>query len=45
MATITWLHLSDFHLRAGELREWNQNIVLKSLVEDVQEQMAGEAVS
>lgn len=34
--TITWLHLSDFHFRATEQHTWNEPIVLRALLEDVQ---------
>ena len=37
MAAITWLHLSDLHLRAEERHAWNEDIVLRKLVEDVTE--------
>ncbi len=40
MNTITWLHLSDFHFRAGEQHVWNENIVLDALLEDVRDRMA-----
>lgn len=39
MSTITWLHLSDFHLKADKLSKWDQDIVLRSLLEDVQERI------
>lgn len=32
--TITWLHLSDLHLRRG--REWSQDVVLASLLRDIE---------
>lgn len=35
MNTITWLHLSDLHFRAGEQHTWDENIVLEALLEDV----------
>lgn len=34
--TITWLHLSDFHFRATEQHTWNENVVLRALLEDIQ---------
>ncbi len=37
MAAITWLHLSDLHFRAGEQHTWDQNIVLRKLLDDVRE--------
>jgi hypothetical protein len=40
MNTITWLHLSDFHFRAGEQHTWNENIVLDALLVDVRERIA-----
>ncbi len=40
MNTITWLHLSDFHFRAGEQDVWNENIVLDALLDDVRGRMA-----
>lgn len=36
---ISWLHFSDFHLR--EKVKWSQDVVLKSLLEDVQERHSG----
>ena len=35
MPTITWLHLSDLHFKADALTKWDQDIVLRSLLEDV----------
>jgi 3',5'-cyclic AMP phosphodiesterase CpdA/tetratricopeptide (TPR) repeat protein len=37
MSTITWLHLSDLHFREGELHTWNEDVVLRSLLKDVEE--------
>ena len=42
--TITWLHLSDFHFRASEQHTWNENIVLRALLEDVQVCIAKEGL-
>jgi hypothetical protein len=39
MSTITWLHLSDLHFRAGELHKWDQDIVLRALMNDVRERI------
>lgn len=36
---ISWLHLSDFHLRAN--LEWSQDVVLRSLLEDVTARYSG----
>ncbi len=36
MSTITWLHLSDLHFRAGEGHTWDRDIVLRKLVDDVE---------
>ncbi len=38
-ARITWLHLSDFHFRKNAA--WSQDVVLKSLLEDVCARYAG----
>jgi predicted phosphodiesterase len=38
-ARLTWLHLSDFHLR--KKIAWSQDVVLKSLLEDVRGRYAG----
>jgi predicted phosphodiesterase len=38
--TITWLHLSDLHFNASRLQAWNQDIVLKKLLDDLREQIA-----
>lgn len=38
-ARLTWLHLSDFHLR--EKIAWSQDVVLKGLLEDVRTRYAG----
>ena len=37
MSTITWLHLSDLHFR--EQHAWDEDIVLRALLKDVQECM------
>ena len=31
MSTITWLHLSDLHFRAGERHTWDEDIVLREI--------------
>jgi formylglycine-generating enzyme required for sulfatase activity/predicted MPP superfamily phosphohydrolase len=36
MSSITWLHLSDLHFRAGERHAWDEDIVLRALLDDVQ---------
>jgi len=38
MSTITWLHLSDLHLKPA--RKWDEDIVLKTLLVDVRGQIA-----
>lgn len=40
MSDINWLHLSDFHFRTenspkGKVEDYNREVVLKSLLEDV----------
>ena len=35
--TITWLHLSDLHFRTDELARWNEAVVLRTLIEDIEE--------
>jgi predicted MPP superfamily phosphohydrolase len=37
MATMTWLHLSDLHFRTGEGHTWDEDIVLRALLDDVRE--------
>ena len=37
MSKVTWLHLSDLHFRATEQYEWDANIVLQGLLNDIQE--------
>ena len=39
MSTITWLHLSDLHFRQGEQHEWDEDIVLRKFLDDVQERI------
>jgi len=39
VSRITWLHLSDLHLRAGEQTTWDSNIVLRKLLDDIAAQM------
>lgn len=39
MTFITWLHLSDFHFHTDELRAWDEDIVLRSLLVDLQTMM------
>lgn len=36
MSAITWLHLLDLHFRAGERHTWDEDIVLRALLDDVQ---------
>lgn len=36
--TISWLHLSDFHIRAE--KEWEQDVVLNSLAEDIKDRFS-----
>ena len=35
MAAITWLHLSDLHFRAEAGHAWDEDVVLRALLEDV----------
>ena len=35
MSTITWLHLSDLHFRAKGQHKWDEDIVLRALLDDV----------
>lgn len=35
MNTVTWLHLSDLHFRAGEQHTWDRNIILRELLDDI----------
>ena len=44
MSKITWLHLSDLHFRKGEKHSWDENIVLRALLVDVQEQIMTSAL-
>ena len=44
MATITWLHLSDFHFRSDERQRWDENIVLHALLSDVQERIVSDGL-
>jgi len=44
MSAITWLHLSDLHFRKGEQQTWNRDIVLRTLLDDVCEQIASEGL-
>jgi 3',5'-cyclic AMP phosphodiesterase CpdA len=37
MSTITWLHLSDLHFRTGQQHAWDEDIVLRALLNDVRE--------
>lgn len=39
MSMITWLHVSDLHFKADELNSWNEDIVLRALLEDVAERI------
>jgi predicted phosphodiesterase len=39
VSTITWVHLSDLHFREGVLQVWEQDIVLKSLLVDLESHM------
>lgn len=38
-ARLTWLHLSDFHLRTKS--GWSQDVVLKSMLDDIQDRYVG----
>lgn len=40
VSTITWLHLSDLHCDAQQA--WDENIVLRALLEDLEEKCIGE---
>jgi 3',5'-cyclic AMP phosphodiesterase CpdA len=44
MSTITWLHLTDLHFRAGELYKWDQDIVLSALMNDVRERIKSDGL-
>jgi predicted MPP superfamily phosphohydrolase len=35
MSELTWLHISDLHLRDSEQHRWDEDIVLKALLRDV----------
>jgi hypothetical protein len=37
MPTMTWLHLSDLHFRTGEGHTWDEDVVLRALLDDVRE--------
>ena len=39
MSTITWLHLSDLHFRQDRQAKWDEDIVLRKLLEDVRERI------
>jgi formylglycine-generating enzyme required for sulfatase activity len=39
MSTLTWLHLSDLHFRAGQRHTWDEDIVLRALLNDVREKI------
>ena len=41
--TITWLHLSDFHLRAGD--QYDQTVVIASLLDDIKNQREQQTVA
>ncbi len=43
MATLTWLHLSDLHFRASKAIQWDADIVLKALLDDVAALIQSEA--
>jgi len=45
VGNITWLHLSDFHFRASKLDSWNADIVLKSLLVDIEQCIKDENMS
>ncbi|MBN1317036.1 MAG: metallophosphoesterase [Anaerolineales bacterium] len=34
--TITWLHLSDFHIHASSNQQWDEDYVLRRMVRDIQ---------
>jgi len=38
MSTITWLHLSDLHFRAEKQHTWDEDVVLRALLDDVRKQ-------
>ncbi|TEU14814.1 MAG: hypothetical protein E3J21_14810 [Anaerolineales bacterium] len=42
MSTITWLHLSDLHFREAE--RWDEDIVLRKLLDDVQKQTTSDSL-
>lgn len=42
MSTITWLHVSDLHFNTSEYQNWEADIVLNSLLEDIEKQIDAE---
>jgi hypothetical protein len=44
MSTITWLHLSDLHFRAGDRHTWDRDIVLRKLLDDVRERIKSDGL-
>jgi len=42
MTTLTWLHLSDLHFK--EKDKWDEDIVLKALLRDVEKQVDKEGL-
>jgi formylglycine-generating enzyme required for sulfatase activity len=44
MSKLTWLHLSDLHFRPGERHTWDENIVLRALLNDVQERITSDGL-
>ncbi len=38
--SITWVHLSDLHFRASVLHTWDQDIVTKNLLDDLEKQIS-----
>jgi 3',5'-cyclic AMP phosphodiesterase CpdA len=45
MSTITWLHLSDLHLRAGDRHTWDADVVLPGLLQDLRERIVQDGLS
>ena len=40
MPALTWLHLSDLHFRTEDLHAWDEDLVLRRLLDDVRQHVA-----
>ncbi len=40
MPALTWLHLSDLHFRTEDLHAWDEDLVLRRLLDDVRQRVA-----